>query len=813
MTISTQDSKVNYQGNGQTTVFQIPFPFLENNQIYVQKKDAQGNLINYTYATDYTVTGAGEENGGSVTLNVAPEQGSTISIYRDVPLTQEVDYRENEIFPAETHEEALDKLTMEVQQIQEQLDRSFKVDRFSDVDLDSVINEIERVYDSTDNIDIVANNINDVNTVADNIANVNTVAGDIDSVVTTATNINDVKTVAQNKASLNITAANITDVKTVSSIKDDVPTVANNSANITTVATNISDVNTAASNIAAIQDAPNQAASAQNSATQAAQSAQTAEDKADEASESARLAVSALSLQIGDVCFVPLGIDESLNLRRYLNGQVLIQSQFVAFTNKVKSAIALYPNLATTEANWQAEKTNSKFGQCGKFVVDDAAGTIRLPAVVNVQGLLSLSGIGNLVNESLPNITGKVNIPVYNPWVEVVEGAFSKDEIKHQMDNGNDGNFGTLVLKFNASNSSSTYQDNAPVQQEAVQYPYCIVVNTGVEETLPAIREYEINTPFFFGQSMYSDVAPDNASWLVSNGQYNAKTVYPDYYDWLLEQMNAGVSGFVASTSAYTDYDFVINTTDQTFRLPLLNGEEDLPGNTFGSMTYTGHGSTYTAQKNGHFSLYGYGSTGYIWLHNLTSYSYSDCLGSTEQSSPCGVSIKCKKGDTIQAGYYNGTITTFGFTPSIGNGTLYYYVGDTVQDASLINAGAVLGQLSNKADIDASNFNTDGKSLLSGLSMPSGRYIDLTLGASGQTYTAPANGWFVLHKAANNVGQYVYMHTIGVDMGTCFNVSSGTDIPSYFLPVKAGDIVEIDYTLGGATKQFRFIYAEGENNV
>ena len=54
------------------------------------------------------------------------------------------------------------------------------------------------------------------------------------------------------------------------------------------------------------------------------------------------------------------------------------------------------------------------------------------------------------------------------------------------------------------------------------------------------------------------------------------------------------------------------------------------------------------------------------------------------------------------------------------------------------------------------------------------------------------------------------MYTIGIDIGTCFNVSSGTDIPSYFLPVKAGYTVKIDYTLGGATKQFRFIYAEGE---
>ena len=264
MTISTQDSKVNYQGNGQTTVFQIPFPFLENNQIYVQKKDAQGNLINYTYGTDYTVTGAGEENGGSVTLNVAPEQGSTISIYRDVPLTQEVDYRENEIFPAETHEEALDKLTMEVQQIQEQLDRSVKVDRFSDVDLDIFVNEeIERVYDSTDNIDIVANNINNVNTVGGNIANVNTVAGDIDSVVTTATNVEDVKTVAQNKASLNVTAANIADVKTVAKDIASVNTTSTNIEDVKTNATNITDINTNAANIGSI----NQVADIRNNVT------------------------------------------------------------------------------------------------------------------------------------------------------------------------------------------------------------------------------------------------------------------------------------------------------------------------------------------------------------------------------------------------------------------------------------------------------------------------------------------------------------------------------------------------------------------
>ena len=70
-----------------------------------------------------------------------------------------------------------------------------------------------------------------------------------------------------------------------------------------------------------------------------------------------------LTGEIGDMGFAPLGIDESLNLRRYLNGQVISQTQFVSFTTKVKSTIALYPNLVTTETNWQAEKTNSKLGR------------------------------------------------------------------------------------------------------------------------------------------------------------------------------------------------------------------------------------------------------------------------------------------------------------------------------------------------------------------------------------------------------------------------------------------------------------------
>ena len=399
-------------------------------------------------------------------------------------------------------------------------------------------------------------------------------------------------------------------------------------------------------------------------------------------------------LELMDVGFAPLGIDESKNKRRYLNGQVIIQEQFPAFTAAVKARMSTMANAFTTETNWQAEKTNSKLGQCGKFVIDDTAGTIRLPCVVNAQGLVDLALIGGIKSESLPNITGTFNGGATNNG-NPSTGAFYWDKAKTGAGYANN-QAQDITGGFDASRSSSTYQDNAPVQQEAVQYPYYIQVATGVEETLPAIREYQINTPFFFGQSMYSDVAPDNTSWLASNGQYNARSVYPDYYDWLVEQMNAGVSGFVASTAAYTDYDFVINTTDQTFRLPLLNGEEDLLGDRKTSLTIGATGSSEIAPANGFYCLHASNNTSSLEIYVGTSTNFTLHAATRDDAGWNGVFVNVSKGDRIEY-YYAGTGTPdiFQFIYAKGNGTLYYYVGDTVQDASLINAGAVLGQLAN----------------------------------------------------------------------------------------------------------------------
>lgn len=469
-----------------------------------------------------------------------------------------------------------------------------------------------------------------------------------------------------------------------------------------------------------------------------------------------------LTGEIGDMGFAPLGIDETLNLRRYLNGQVISQSLSPSFTTKVKQAIALFPNLGTTESNWQSEKTLSKLGQCGKFVIDDTEGTIRLPAIVNAQGLLSLSAIGTIKDESLPNITG------FAAGSTNQAGQFQQNERNGCVETYNNGpgyvtsQFTTFIVaadsfRVNASWSSSTYQDNAPVQQEAIQYPYYIQVATGVEETLPAIREYEINTPFFFGQSQYSENAPYNASWLASNGQYNASSLYPDFWTQLTGvelngSLNVGdtieIGGktyvkrglpVVLSTDTITDYDFVVNQNDHTFRLPLLNGEEDLAGSV--PELISSILNDYTLPKNGTVKVSGTSATNSRAIVWAFSSSASDADHAYSAGTIIMASAKGKKGDLVHILSDNCTDVSVYFTPAVGNGTLYYYVGDTVQDASLINAGAILGQLSNKADIDLNNINNTGNAVASNLNSKGIRTVIETYKNGANWYRVWSDGW------------------------------------------------------------------------
>jgi len=132
MTVSTTESRIGYNGNGATTVFAFPYRFLTNTDLVVTLVQADTTQVVQTLNTDYTVTGAGDDAGGTVTMVVPPATGQQLILVRDVPLTQETDYISGDPFPAETHERALDKLTMISQRLESLISRSI---RLSDADL------------------------------------------------------------------------------------------------------------------------------------------------------------------------------------------------------------------------------------------------------------------------------------------------------------------------------------------------------------------------------------------------------------------------------------------------------------------------------------------------------------------------------------------------------------------------------------------------------------------------------------------------------------------------------------------------------
>lgn len=100
-------------------------------------------------------------------------------------------------------------------------------------------------------------------------------------------------------------------------------------------------------------------------------------------------------------------------------------------------------------------------------------------------------------------------------------------------------------------------------------------------------------------------------------------------------------------------------------------------------------------------------------------------------------------------------------------------------------------------------------STISGWSMPSSRYIDLTLGASGSTYTAPANGYLFLSKDAGSDWYYCNLVNTSMNLG-CFQSEYRTSPNTCCMPAKKGDVIRVDYNATGTTRYFRFIYAEGE---
>jgi hypothetical protein len=234
MTISSSVNRSGpYNGNGVTTVFDYDFKIVNEDHLTVIKRSAAGVESVLTIDADYIVSDVGNANGGQIACTSAPASGETITILLNVPFTQETDLQNQGAYYAETVEAGFDLAAQRDLQLAERLDRAVTIPASADpAVLDGLIEDVLRLADSADNIDTVAGISGDVSTVAGIAANVSTVAG----------------------------------------VAVSVQTVAGIAGDVSTVAGIAEDISAAVDNMAAIVDAPNQAAAAAVSAAAAATS-------------------------------------------------------------------------------------------------------------------------------------------------------------------------------------------------------------------------------------------------------------------------------------------------------------------------------------------------------------------------------------------------------------------------------------------------------------------------------------------------------------------------------------------------------------
>ena len=129
MTVSSSTNKVSYSGNGSLTTFAYTFKIFDQSDLVVILRAADGTETVQTITTHYTVSGVGSASGGNVVFGSAPASGVTVVILRSQPLTQGLDLVANDPFPAESLEEALDKLVFMTQKHEEELSRAIKGSR------------------------------------------------------------------------------------------------------------------------------------------------------------------------------------------------------------------------------------------------------------------------------------------------------------------------------------------------------------------------------------------------------------------------------------------------------------------------------------------------------------------------------------------------------------------------------------------------------------------------------------------------------------------------------------------------------------
>jgi hypothetical protein len=132
MTISNTSARQQFTGNGAQLVFDVSFHIYVTTDVMVTVLPSGSTTpVTKTLTTHYLVTNIDTINGTfkvDFTPSGAPANGDRITVTRRLPQTQTRDYVPNDKFPADSHEQALDRIVLSLQEFQDSLNLAMRLD-------------------------------------------------------------------------------------------------------------------------------------------------------------------------------------------------------------------------------------------------------------------------------------------------------------------------------------------------------------------------------------------------------------------------------------------------------------------------------------------------------------------------------------------------------------------------------------------------------------------------------------------------------------------------------------------------------------
>jgi hypothetical protein len=134
MTVENDYLPTKSTGSGTQEVFTFSWPILEASHLKVIHTDNADADTTLTLNIDYSISGVGSSTGGSITFPISGSSFSTLStdetitIMRLTPLEQDTNLSDQGAWSAETVEAAMDKIVIQNQELQEQLNRATLTD-------------------------------------------------------------------------------------------------------------------------------------------------------------------------------------------------------------------------------------------------------------------------------------------------------------------------------------------------------------------------------------------------------------------------------------------------------------------------------------------------------------------------------------------------------------------------------------------------------------------------------------------------------------------------------------------------------------